>query len=291
MLATLWSIIAPVLFCAALGYLWARAGKPFDTRMVTSLVTTVTTPCLIVATLGKTDLDMAALTEVGGLALLVLALTLALSALAIRLSGQSFRVFLPSLTFANTGNMGIPLCMLAFGEAGLALSLAWMMLYSVAHFSLGLAIVSGQGLSVKLFRHPILVSVFLAVAMVGFELTLPQWLYNTVSLIGDLTIPLMLITLGVSLSQLKVHHAGKGAAFAALRLLIGFAVGFAVAEALALEGALRGVVLIESTMPVAVFNYLLAKAYQRGSEEVAAMVVFSTLMAFLMLPFLLTLAL
>ena len=216
---------------------------------------------------------------------------LALSALAIRLSGQSFRVFLPSLTFANTGNMGIPLCMLAFGEAGLALSLAWMMLYSVAHFSLGLAIVSGQGLSVKLFRHPILVSVFLAVAMVGFELTLPQWLYNTVSLIGDLTIPLMLITLGVSLSQLKVHHAGKGAAFAALRLLIGFAVGFAVAEALALEGALRGVVLIESTMPVAVFNYLLAKAYQRGAEEVAAMVVFSTLMAFLMLPFLLTLAL
>ena len=291
MLATLWSIIAPVLFCAALGYLWARAGKPFDTRMVTSLVTTVTTPCLIVATLGKTDLDMAALTEVGGLALLVLALTLALSALAIRLSGQSFRVFLPSLTFANTGNMGIPLCMLAFGEAGLALSLAWMMLYSVAHFSLGLAIVSGQGLSVKLFRHPILVSVFLAVAMVGFELTLPQWLYNTVSLIGDLTIPLMLITLGVSLSQLKVHHAGKGAAFAALRLLIGFAIGFAVAEALALEGALRGVVLIESTMPVAVFNYLLAKAYQRGAEEVAAMVVFSTLMAFLMLPFLLTLAL
>ena len=291
MLATLWSIIAPVLFCAALGYLWARAGKPFDTRMVTSLVTTVTTPCLIVATLGKTDLDMAALTEVGGLALLVLALTLALSALAIRLSGQSFRVFLPSLTFANTGNMGIPLCMLAFGEAGLALSLAWMMLYSVAHFSLGLAIVSGQGLSVKLFRHPILVSVFLAVAMVGFELTLPQWLYNTVSLIGDLTIPLMLITLGVSLSQLKVHHAGKGAAFAALRLLIGFAVGFAVAEALDLEGALRGVVLIESTMPVAVFNYLLAKAYQRGAEEVAAMVVFSTLMAFLMLPFLLTLAL
>ena len=291
MLATLWSIIAPVLFCAALGYLWARAGKPVDTRMVTSLVTTVTTPCLIVATLGKTDLDMAALTEVGGLALLVLALTLALSALAIRLSGQSFRVFLPSLTFANTGNMGIPLCMLAFGEAGLALSLAWMMLYSVAHFSLGLAIVSGQGLSVKLFRHPILVSVFLAVAMVGFELTLPQWLYNTVSLIGDLTIPLMLITLGVSLSQLKVHHAGKGAAFAALRLLIGFAVGFAVAEALALEGALRGVVLIESTMPVAVFNYLLAKAYQRGAEEVAAMVVFSTLMAFLMLPFLLTLAL
>ena len=291
MLLTLWNIIAPVLLCAGLGYFWARAGKPFDTQMVTSLVTTVTTPCLIVATLGKTDLDMAVLTQVAGAALAVMLATLALAALAIRFSGEPFRVFLPSLTFPNTGNMGIPLCLLAFGDAGLAQSLAWMMVYSVAHFSLGMAIVSGNGFSWALFRHPILLSVFLAVAMVGFQLRLPEWLFNTVSLIGDVTIPLMLITLGVSLSQLKVHHLGKGATFAALRLAIGFAVGLTVAEVMNLDGALRGVALIESTMPVAVFNYLLARTYNRGAEEVAAMVVFSTLLAFLVLPFLLALAL
>jgi len=229
--------------------------------------------------------------EVAGLAVAVLATTFVVSAVILRLTGQPFRVFLPSLVFPNTGNMGIPLCMLAFGEAGLALSLAWMMLYSVAHFSLGLAIVSGQGFSLKLFRHPILISVFLAVAMVAFQLSLPEWLYNTVSLIGDLTIPLMLITLGVSLSQLKVRHLGSAAGFAVLRLASGFAVGWGLVTALDIDGPLRGVVLIESTMPVAVFNYLLAKAYNRGAEEVAAMVVISTLLAFLLLPFLLTLAL
>ena len=291
MLATLWSIIAPVLFCAGLGFFWARAGKPFDTQMVTSLVVTVTTPCLIVATLGKTDLDMTALAHIGGLALTVLVLTLLVSALIIRLTGQRFRVFLPSLVFANTGNMGIPLCMLAFGDAGLALALAWMMLYSVAQFSLGLAVVSGQRLSPGLLRHPILISVFLAIALVALDLQLPEWLFNSVKLVGDVTIPLMLITLGVSLSQLRVRHLGTGALFAALRLLIGFAVGMAVVTALQLEGPLRGVVLIESCMPVAVFNYLLAKAYNQGAEEVAAMVVISTLMAFLLLPFLLMLAL
>jgi len=129
------------------------------------------------------------------------------------------------------------------------------------------------------------------VAMVAFQLSLPEWLYNTVSLIGDLTIPLMLITLGVSLSQLKVRHLGSGAGFAVLRLASGFAVGWGLVTALDIDGPLRGVVLIESTMPVAVFNYLLAKAYNRGAEEVAAMVVISTLLAFLLLPFLLTLAL
>ncbi|EKF76044.1 hypothetical protein A11A3_01080 [Alcanivorax hongdengensis A-11-3] len=291
MLATIWTIIAPVLLCAGLGYVWARAGRPFDTAMVTSLVTTVSTPCLIVATLGRSDLDMAALGHIGGVALLVLLTTLALSALAIRLSGQSFRVFLPSLTFANTGNMGIPLCMLAFGKPGLALALAWMMVYSVLQFSLGLAIVSGQGMSLKLLRHPILLSVFLAVAMVAWDLSLPPWLYNSVKLVGDLTIPLMLITLGVSLSQLKVHHLGKGAAFALLRLLMGFAIGWAAVSLFDLTGTLRGVVLIESSMPVAVFNYLLAKSYNRGAEEVAAMVMVSTLVSFLTLPLLLALVL
>ncbi|MEQ3725339.1 AEC family transporter [Alcanivorax sp.] len=291
MLATLWSIIAPVLLCAGLGFFWSRAGKPFDTQMVTSLVVTVTTPCLIVATLGKTDLDMAALTQIGALALTVLVLTLLISALVIRLSRQRFRVFLPSLVFANTGNMGIPLCMLAFGDTGLALALAWMMLYSVAQFSLGLAVVSGQRLSPSLLRHPILLSVFLAIALVALDIQLPEWLFNSVKLIGDVTIPLMLITLGVSLSQLRIRLLGTGALFAALRLLIGFAVGMTVVTALELEGPLRGVVLIESCMPVAVFNYLLAKAYNQGAEEVAAMVVISTLLAFLLLPFLLMLAL
>ncbi len=125
----------------------------------------------------------------------------------------------------------------------------------------------------------------------ALDLQLPEWLLNSVKLVGDVTIPLMLITLGVSLSQLRVRHLGTGALFAALRLLIGFAVGMAVVTALELEGTLRGVVLIESCMPVAVFNYLLAKAYNQGAEEVAAMVVISTLMAFLLLPFLLMLAL
>jgi predicted permease len=88
MLATLWTIIAPVLLCAGLGYGWARAGKPFDTQMVTSLVTLVTTPCLIVATMGKTTLDLQALMEVAGLAVAVLATTFVVSAVILRLTGQ-----------------------------------------------------------------------------------------------------------------------------------------------------------------------------------------------------------
>ena len=111
------------------------------------------------------------------------------------------------------------------------------------------------------------------------------------ALIGDLTIPMMLITLGVSLSQLRVRDAGGGLVFAAARLLLGFGVAWLVCELAGVEGVLRGVILIQSTMPVAVFNYLLAQTYRQGPETVAAMVVFSTLLSFLTWPLLFMVAL
>lgn len=291
MLAQIWVVMAPVLFCAGIGFFWGRTRRPFDTRMVTALVTTVATPCLIIATLGESDLDLTALARITGLFLMVLTITALVAWLILRLAGRPLRVFLPSLMFPNTGNMGLPLTLLAFGEHGLALALAWMMLTSLVQFSFGLVVVSGQGLSWALLRQPILVSVVIAVAMVLFRIRPPEWLFNSVQMIGNLAIPLMLITLGVSLSQLRVRHAGPGMVFSVVRLVLGFAAAWLVCELAGVEGVLRGVILIQSSMPVAVFNYLLAQSYRQGPEEVAAMVVFSTLLSFLTLPLLLAVAL
>lgn len=287
MLAQIWAVMAPVLTVAGVGYFWGRAGRPFDTRMVSALITSVCTPCLIVATLGKAPLDMTTLLQVMALFVAVITVTGLVAITVIKLTGKSPRVFLASLMFPNTGNMGLSLCLLAFGHEGLALALSWMMLTSVVQFSLGLAVVSGEGLSRRLLGHPILISVVIAVAMVAFQVRLPEWLFNSVNLVGQITIPMMLITLGVSLSQLKVHHLGPGAGFAVLRLLLGFATAWAVCALTGIDGVLRGVVMIQSSMPVAVFNYLLAQSYRQGPDQVAAMVVFSTVLSFLTLPFLL----
>jgi len=148
-------------------------------------------------------------------------------------------------------------------------------------------VVSGQRAWVALVSNPIILSVFVAVAMVVGDWQLPVALQNSVELIGGLTIPLMLITLGVSLARLGVRHVGDALLFAVARLVIGLLAGWLVCEWLALEGVLRGIVLIQSSMPVAVFNYLFAERYQQGPERVAGMVVVSTLLSFLLLPWLL----
>lgn len=280
-------VLAPVLVSVSIGWVWARAGRPYDSALISQLVMGIGAPCLVVSTLGSVSLPESDFWLVGKVYVLVLALTALAALLLIRLTRRSLRVYFPALVFPNVGNMGLPLCMLAFGQAGLALALAWFMLNSVLHFSVGQTVVSGQRAWVALVSNPIILSVFVAVAMVVGDWQLPVALQNSVELIGGLTIPLMLITLGVSLARLGVRHVGDALLFAVARLVIGLLAGWLVCEWLALDGVLRGVVLIQSSMPVAVFNYLFAERYQQGPERVAGMVVVSTLLSFLLLPWLL----
>jgi predicted permease len=97
----------------------------------------------------------------------------------------------------------------------------------------------------------------------------------------------MLITLGISLARLKVASVPRSLALSALRLVMGFAIGLALAAALGLDGATRGVLIVQLSMPVAVFNYLFAQRYKTAPEEVAGMVVMSTALSFASLPLLL----
>jgi predicted permease len=81
--------------------------------------------------------------------------------------------------------------------------------------------------------------------------------------------------------------AGRSLLFSVLRVGGGLLCGFIVCELMGLTGISRNVVLLQSAMPVAVFNYLLALRYNQKPEEVAAMVLVSTVIAFVGLPFLL----
>jgi len=287
MFAELFSIIAPVLVCAGIGYGWARFGRTFDVEFVTTLITNVATPCLVFHTLANLTVDAAAVGVISGAAVVMLALCAAIAALVLRLSGLSLRAFLPALTFPNTGNMGLPLCFLAFGDAGLALAIGVFAVCAVAQLTIGAAIASGTLSFRNLARIPIVYAVAIAMVFLAAGAQPPAWINATTKLLGAITIPMMLITLGVSLSRLSVRRAGRAAWLSALRLDMGFAVGVLVAWSLGLEGAARGVMVLQSTMPVAVFNFLFAQRYQTAPEEVAGMVVLSTVLSFVSLPLLL----
>ncbi|WP_020593754.1 AEC family transporter [Kiloniella laminariae] len=284
MIAEILGIIAPVLICIAIGFIWAKAGRKFDTPMVTFLVTYFSTPALVFYTLSTVDLSLDALFAMGGAAVAANILFAVLGAACLSIAGLSQRTFLQSLTWPNVGNIGLPLCLLAFGEEGLALAIGFFAVYVVIQLTIGVAFVSGQFTAKSLISMPIIPATVIAMVILVWGISVPQWILSTTKLIGDLTIPLMLITLGVSLASLKVVNVTRSIWLALFRLGIGFAVGLAVSWGLDLEGVARGVVILQCALPVAVFCYLFAQLYNRQPEEVASLVVISTTLSIASLP-------
>jgi len=281
----LFAVIAPILICAGLGFTWARMGLDYPTEFVTRAVMNIGAPCLIISSFSNSGVDINEMAEMAGAVLVIMLFMLIIGLVTIRMMRLKITTFLPSLLFSNIGNMGLPLCLFAFGEVGLTLGLTVFLVVFGLHMSVGLMLVSGRGYLSDLVKQPVLWATAVAVVLVSNGLVLPAWLDNTSSLLGGFTIPLMLITLGVSLADLKVVEWKHSLLFSTLRVVGGFVLGVLVAEMFNLEGAERGVLILQSSMPVAVFNYLLALRYRREPREVAGMVLLSTLMAFALLPF------
>jgi predicted permease len=287
MIGTVLTILAPTLICVALGFGWARLKQSYDTRLIARLITLVGGPCLIFTTLLRTTVDLAALGEVALIALIALAI-FALTALAIlRATRLSIPAYLPPLTFHNAGNLGLPISLFAFGETGLAIAIAYFTVTATLNYTLGTWFYSGRASPVDALKTPLPYAVAIAVPLLLLDARPPEWLLNTTGLLGQMTIPLMLFTLGVSLTRLKLTNLPRHTVLAALRLGLGFGVGFGLAELFGLEGVARGVVILQASMPVAVFNYLLAQHFDRYSDEAASIVLTSTLLAVISLPLIL----
>lgn len=285
MIDQLFAVIAPIFICAGIGFVWARSGSAYPVDFVTRLVMNVGAPCLIVASFSETSIDIGSMTEITLAAFLVLCIAALAGTILLRLMRLEIRTFLPSLIFPNIGNMGLPLCLFAFGDTGLALALMIFLLVFTLQMSLGIVLVAGRGNLAALVKQPVLWATAIALVMIAMEWSLPTWLDNTTRLAGDATIPLMLITLGVSLARMKVASWKHSLLFSVIRVAGGFLVGLVVAGWFNLEGVERGVLILQSSMPVAVFNYLLALKFEREPGEVAGMVLLSTLLAFFCLPF------
>jgi len=288
MSAEIFSIIAPVFLCALVGYGWAKKGTPFETAFVTRLVTNIGFPCLIFTALIKAPITAETLGTMGLASLLSVAAFAAIAMPVLKLAGLSQRTYLSSMIFTNTGNMGLPLCLLAFGKEGLALAIAYFAVNSILVFVLGPALAAGTANPKEILKIPLVWAVLAALAVKFSGIEIFDWLFKTLDLLGGFAIPLMLVTLGVSLAGLKIASLHRAVWLSVFRLVLGFGVGWGLAEAFGFEGAARGVLIIECALPVAVFNFLFAQAHDNRPDEVASIVLVSTALSFMTLPALLS---
>jgi len=254
---------------------------------ISGLVTNVGAPMLIFTTLVQLKMSLSDFLEFGLMAFYALASFFVLGFIILKILRLKVRDYIPTIVFPNVGNMGTPLCFFAFGEAGLTLALAFFAIYAILQFTVGVWIASGTGSLTQVLKTPLVYAVGIALFLKISDIAVPKWIIGTTDLLGGFTIPLMLIALGVSLSSLSVKHLKLAFLLSILRLGVGFSVGVGLATLFDLEGVERGVLILECSMPVAVFNYLIALRYDRPYGQIAGTILVSTLLTFVSLPLLL----
>ena len=244
-------VILPIVICAALGFAWRRAGQAFPSDFVGRLVLWVGAPSLIVGTLGSVPINIEAFQRMFGATALMLGITAVLVLIACRLLRLPIREYATPLLFGNSGNMGLPLCLFAYGEEGLALSLCVFVLTSFIHFSAGVSLLSGRLAARPLLGSPIVWSGLVALLLLYSGAQLPETATNTLTILGGMAIPLMLLTLGVSLGELQWRDGSAALGLGALRLLLGLSGGLLTVWLLELDGLVRGVILLQAATPSA----------------------------------------
>lgn len=276
--------LVPVFVPISVGFVWKKLDKPYDTGLVTTLVMSVGAPCLVLSTLSREQIQLSTLVSMGAATGCALALLAVTGLGLLMLIGLPYRSYLPPLVFGNTGNLGLAVCLFAFGKEGLSLAIVFYVISSICLFTVGTWLWSGVATLGGVVKTPLIYAAVLAVFLLLSGARLPAWINRSVTLIGQITIPLMLITLGVSLSELKIHNLKRVLGLSALRLTLGLTIGLLVAYFLGIRGTARGVLLLECMTPVAVFNYLFSARYNNHPEEVAGLVFVSTLSFLLILP-------
>ncbi|MFV0244372.1 MAG: AEC family transporter [Qingshengfaniella sp.] len=284
---TVMEIVAPVFILGAIGYSWVRLGHEYRLEFVTTLAMTLSTPCLIFTALMKSDIDPAALTELSAAAIVgYLALTLVMAALVYG-TRLPVRSYLAPLIFGNTGNVGLPLALFAFGETGLSYAVVIFAVMAVWSFTFGVWVVSGGGSVLKVLREPIVAASLLGALFLWQGWQTPVFLTNALDLIGQIAIPIMLITLGVAVARLRPGRLGRAAWLSAAKYLICIALAWTIARLFGLDQVATAVMVMQFATPIAVTSYMLAEKYEADSDSVAGLVVVSTIMAVAVFPVLL----
>ncbi len=276
-------IVFPIFAIVMLGYLYARRFGP-DMASANRLNLEIFTPALIFSVLSGEGFELARYAELAFAALLVVLGSGLVAWPFARFFGYPNRVFLPPMMFNNSGNMGLPLALFAFGEAALPAAMILFLVENTLHFTVGNAMLTGHVNPLKLLRMPMLIATLAGLAVAVLQVQVPGPLHEAIDLLGQIAIPLMLFALGVRMTGVDLSDWRIGLAGALICPLSGLAVAWLAIRFVPLPQIQVAQLLVFAALPPAVLNFMLAERYGIEPRKVAAVVLLGNLASLLVLP-------
>ena len=279
-------VIVPVFFVIGIGFYLGKKNPEINTDFITTFAGNVGTPAMIFYTITTTGVTLSVFTEYFIYALVIIGGFSLVGILFLLLLKKDFISELPPLILPNTGNMGIPICLFAYGTAGLGVASSIASVIILLHFTLGVLLAKKSFSLEILIKNMPIYAIIVSVIFLYFEWDVPGYLENTTFLLTYATIFLVLMSLGIALSRLKVVSWTHASILGAVRVILGPLIGFGLIKYLNLDGFAAGVLLIQSCMPSAVLTYLVGSMYSEKKvvDSVASVIVTSTIMSFITIP-------
>ncbi|RTH15794.1 transporter [Thermus scotoductus] len=281
--------VLPVALVVFSGYLMGKR-IPMDLTTLSRLTLYLLVPALIFDAMYRAEYSREGLVDLAlGFTLTYLLLFLAITGMArlLGLSPEAAKSLLVCSLFPNSGNMGLSLVYFALGEEGLRRAVVYFILSSVVMFGLGPAFIRGGGLKEGLLftlRLPLFYALLLGLLLKTLGVSLPFRLDEGLRLMGQAAIPVLLLTLGMQMSQTRFQVGAFEGVASSLRLLVAPLLAYGVGFILGLPRLEHQVLVLQSATPVAVNAFLLTREFGGEALRVARSVVVSTFLAFLTIP-------
>ena len=292
-LVKLVEVIFPVFFIIGVGYWIGKKNPNFDTNFITSFSGSIGVPSMLFYSLTSTSLDFSVFFKFAMITALFVALFAVTGIVILLILKRNILMELPPLILPNTGNIGLPLCLFAYGASGFSIASSIAAMIMLFHFTIGIFLASG-----KLSFKPLATSVpMYAIVITGtilyFKIPVPQFIINTTMLIAYATIFLILTSLGIALTKLQAVNFKGNLAISLVRLISGPMIAFIIIRWLDLESYQAGALLIQCSMPSAVLTYLVAKMYspKEHVDNIASVIVTSTTISLVTIPIIVFIAL
>jgi predicted permease len=290
MIAKILSITLPIFAIVFAGFVYGKFKKPVMIG-ANQIVIDLALPCLIFVSLSAKQFDLKSASDFVLISILIMLLSGLLALPLARFSRTNTKALLPVVMFGNVGPIGIPLTFLAFGQEGLAPAVLLLVFSNVLQFSVGVGIMSGRINAKLIYASPLVWATIGGVLFSTLEISLPGWLDISLSMVGNILVPLALLSLGTRLVESKVEHLKVGVTGAIIVTLSRLLVTYTLIAVIPLEPIQRGALILFAGLPPAIFNYMIADRHNQEPDKVASIIIVSHVFSLVVLPLVLWLAL
>ena len=283
----LFEVIFPVFFVIGIGYYLGKNNPKIDTKFITNFAANIGTPAMVIYAVTSTGITFDIFKDYFWYYLLaILCFSVAGIINLYIIKTKDVVRELPPLIFPNTGNMGLPICMFAYGSQGLGVSASITSLIILMHFTVGVFLADRKFNLDVIIKNPPFYAIIFSATVLFYDIKMPVFVINTTEWLMYTTIFLILMSLGIALTRLKVFSFNKALISSFTRMFIGPLIGIGLILTFDLKGFAAGVLLIQCSMPSAVLNYLVGSIYspKKVVDSVASTIVVSTIMSFITIP-------